>query len=71
MAEEIKSGKQPWQKPGLIVLVRLHPEEFVLVGCKWGPLHLGTSGPNNLNLGCGTTFRSGCDASCHDGFPSS
>jgi len=35
MDEEIKTEKQPWQKPELVVLVRSKPEEAVLTTCKF------------------------------------
>ncbi len=63
MDEENKTEKQPWQKPELIVLTRLAPEEAVLTYCKAGPAYGGkTGGLNNAGDGCGTT---GCASPCN------
>jgi hypothetical protein len=59
MDEEIKAQKKQWQKPELIVLVRIKPEEAVLITCKrfdYGWSHT----PNDVQKDChGPGFCSG------------
>lgn len=52
-----------WIKPELIVIVRTHPEEIVLAGCK----NAGSLGPASDNSQC---EEIGCEWVCA-GFPSS
>lgn len=42
------AGKQKWQKPELVVLVRSRPEEAVLTACKG---NAGIIHPNSSNCG--------------------
>ena len=48
--------KRSWQKPELIVLVRSHPEEAVLAGCK---ISSSGSGANTRYFNCFPTPRNG------------
>jgi hypothetical protein len=41
--------KKEWGTPELLVLVRSHPEEAVLIGCKISPF----GGPATFQSGCG------------------
>jgi hypothetical protein len=42
----MSEGKQVWQRPELVVLVRSRPEEAVLAGCKY----LGVGGPGRPSV---------------------
>lgn len=55
--------KKSWMRPELIVIVRSHPAEAVLAGCK--QTKGGATGPNYYVSDCGQEAIS-CTGSCTD-----